>query len=461
MRLAVLGNGIAGVTAARHVRKLDPSAEITVVSDETVYPYARTALMYVYMGHLTFGHTRLYEDGFWGKNRIALRLGRVERVDPEARRLLLREGPPLAYDRLLIATGSSPRRGGWLGEDLQGVQPLYGLPDLNAMERDTAGLARAVVIGGGLIGIELAEMLRTRGVHVTMLVRERHYHASVLPEAEGRLVEREIRRHGVDLRLATGVRQLLGDDRGRVRAVVTESGEEIPAEFVGVGIGVRPNVGFLEGSGIQTRRGVLVDRMLRTNLPDHFAAGDCAELRDPIPGRLPTEPIWYTARLQGAAVAHTITGRPRPYSPGPFFNSAKFFTVEYQTYGRVLPEDVPGTGSFYWENSDRCRSVRLVYDLESLALLGVNLFGTRGRQGVFEGWITDGTPLPEVLANLPAADFDSELSAPLARDLVAAYNARHPERAVTLRARRGWRQWMSPDPRGLTGRDIPPGRALP
>lgn len=461
MHLLIIGNGIAGITAARHVRTLDAEVRITVVSSESAHFYARTALMYVYMGHMTVGHTKPYEDRFWPENRIGLVQDHVERVDPDAKALRLRSGGSLNYDKLLIATGSRWRRGGWPGERLAGVQGLYGLHDLAAMEASTAGIERAAVVGGGLIGVEMAEMLRARGVHVTFLVREAGYYGRVLPPEEAAMVGREIRRHGVGLRLGTELREIVGD--GRVRAVVTTDGEEIPAEFVGVAIGVEPNVGFLDGSGVEVGRGVLVNERFETSAPDVYAAGDCAEHRDPPPGRKPVEQLWYTGRLHGATVAHTICGRPLSYAPGPFFNSAKFFDIEYQTYGRITPALRDGEGTFYWEHPGGRKAVRIQYERKDSAtrVVGFNVMGVRFRQAVCERWIEGGASLAHVVAHLGAANFDPEFFEQHEPAIVAAYNLQHPEAPVALEQKKGWRRWMSPDRRGLVGADIPPGRALP
>lgn len=461
MHLVIIGNGIAGITAARHVRKLDPGARITVLSDEGDYFYSRTALMYVYMGHMTVGHTKPYEDRFWPENRIALVRDYVERVDTGAKSLRLRSGGSLGYDKLLIATGSRGRRGGWPGEDLAGVQGLYGLPDLAAMEANTAGVERAVVVGGGLVGVEMAEMLRTRGIGVTLLVREAGYLDFVLPPEESGMVAREIRRHGVDLRLGTEVREIVGE--GRVRAVVTTDGEAIPAGFVGVAIGVEPNVGFLAGSGVEAGRGVLVNERFETNVPDVYAAGDCAEHRDPPPGRTAVEQLWYTGRSHGATVAHAICGRPRAYAPGPFFNSAKFFDLEYQVYGRITPTLRDDEGAFYWEHPDGRKGVRIQYERmgDGTRVVGFDVMGVRFRQTVCERWIGEGASLAHVVAHLGAANFDPEFFEQHEPAIVAAYNREHPEAPVALEQKKGWRRWMSPDRRGLVGADIPPGRALP
>lgn len=410
MHIAIIGNGVAGITAARHVRKLDPDVRISVVSDESDHFYSRTALMYIYMGHMTYAHTKPYQDHFWPRNRIALVRDRVEHIDVASRELILRDGTPLAYDRLLIATGSTTRSAGWDGEDLTGVQGLYGLQDLAEMERRTQGIRRAVVVGGGLIGIELAEMLHARGIHVTLLVREARFYGTVMPDEEAGMIEREIRRHGIDLRLEVSIAEFLGDAAGRVRAVRCASGEEIPAEFVGVAIGVVPNAKLARLAGIETDLGVLVDEHFATSAPDVFAAGDCAQLRRPVPGLTPVTPIWYVARQQGAVAAFNLCDRPRAFEYGVFFNSAKFFTIEWQTYGQILPVPAEGVETLYWEHPDGRRAVRIAYATDDGAVLGFNLMGVRFRQDVCERWITQGAPLAAVLDDLRAASFDAEFS---------------------------------------------------
>ncbi len=402
MHVVIVGNGIAGVTAARHVRKASAGARVTMVSDETLEPFARTALMYIYMGALTLAHTQMYEERFWAENRIDRVQDRALSLDPARQRLALRDGGEMPYDRLLLATGSRPAIPPWPGASLPGVQGLYHLSDVERMERDTRGIRSAVVVGGGLIGVELAEMLGTRGVAVTFLVREARYLPRVFSEAESALVAAEVRRHGVDLRLGAEVARVEGDERAR--AVVTADGERWAAGFVGVGTGVRPHVDWL-GGAVETGRGVLVDRQLRASAPNVWAAGDCAELRDPPAGVRPVEPIWYTARLQGATAGLGLAGRVRDYAPGVYFNSAKFFDLEWQVYGATA-----GDGDD-WERADGARSLRIHH--HDGAVTGVSALGVRLRQDVCSRWIAEGWPLDRALADLGAARFDPELTAPL------------------------------------------------
>ena len=153
MHVAIIGNGISGITAARFIRKLNNNHRITVISAETDYFFSRTALMYIYMGHMRFEDTKPYEDWFWKKNKIDLLKAYVKAVDTNNKRLILDQGSPLAYDKLIIASGSTPNKFGWPGQDLNRVGGLYSYQDLENMENHSEGIKRAVIIGGGLIGI--------------------------------------------------------------------------------------------------------------------------------------------------------------------------------------------------------------------------------------------------------------------------------------------------------------------
>ncbi|MDX1477635.1 MAG: FAD-dependent oxidoreductase [Saprospiraceae bacterium] len=435
MHIAIIGNGITGITAARFIRKLSDH-QITVISAETDHFFSRTALMYIYMGHMRFVDTKPYEDWFWEKNRIALRRAYVERIEPDAYTLHFAGGETMRYDKLLIASGSRPNKFGWPGQDLERVQGLYSYPDLESMERHSNGLQRAVIVGGGLIGIEMAEMFHSRHIPVTFLVREASFWDMVLPKEESAMVNREIIAHGIDLRLDTELAEIVDDGSGKACAVITKGGERIDCGFVGLTAGVHPNIGFLEGSGIETNKGILVDRHLRTNLPDIYAAGDCAEHRDPREGRRAIEAVWYAGRMSGETVAHVICGNDVSYDPGIWFNSAKFFDIEYQVYGTVPSDAAPSQSQLYWEHKDGRKSVRLVYDRDSGSVMGFNLMGIRYRHEVCDRWLQEGTHIEKVLADLGVANFDPECYREYEQDIVAQYNQQSGAQ-VRLRSRRG------------------------
>ncbi|NEU69535.1 NAD(P)/FAD-dependent oxidoreductase [Spirosoma agri] len=434
--IVILGNGISGITAAREIRK-QCDDQITVVSAETDHFFSRTALMYVYMGHLEFHHTKPYEDWFWAKNRIELVRAEVTGMDVDAKHIQYADGQRLSYDVLILAVGSKPNFFDWPGQNLRGVQGLYGKPDLDRMEADTKGIQQAVVVGGGLIGIELCEMLRSRGIQVTFLVREDRFWKSVLPTDESALVTRHIKQHHINIRIDTELAEIIGDGAGRVSAVVTKAGEEIPAQFVGVAVGVSPNVDFLKNTPLQIDRGILVNAYLETNLPDVYAIGDCVQHRTPPDGRKPVEQIWYTGRQMGETVARTIVGKPTTYQPGVFFNSAKFFDIEYQTYGHVPARPPEDEQSFYWEHPKGTIALRINYRRRDQTVVGVNSFGIRQRQDVWQQWILDGKSIQYVLEHLPQANFDPEFSKQYESLIIAQFNAENPEHKFRIKAKRG------------------------
>lgn len=406
-KVAIIGNGIAGITAARYIRKMS-DYQITVISAESKYFWSRTALMYIYMGHMKYHHTKPYEDWFWPKNRIQLVKDYVEKVNTEAKELILKDNAPISYDDLIIASGSTSNKFGWPGEDLKGVTGMVSLQDLEQIEKYTQNIERGVIVGGGLLGIELAEMLLTRNIKVSFLVRENSFWDMVLPKKESQMINHHILEHHVDLKLATELKEIEPDANGRVRSITTNTGLTIPCQFVGLTVGVQPQISFLKESGIKTDKGILVNEYLQTNMPDIYAVGDCAQHIHPPEGRKNIEQIWYTGRIQGETVAHTICGNTKIYQPGVFFNSAKFFDIEYQVYGDIPAHQDDSTYSSYWNNTKDKKSLRINFNKESKAVTGFNLLGLRFRQEICDQWISTGASINEVLRHLEKANFDPE-----------------------------------------------------
>ncbi len=406
-RIVIIGNGISGITAARHIRKRSNHA-ITIISAETDHFFSRTALMYIYMGHMQYAHTKPYEDWFWKKNKIELVRDYVVKVNTSQKEVALQSGKVLPYDILIIASGSKSNIVGWPGQNLQGVQGLYSYQDLELMEMNSMGIDRAVIVGGGLIGIEMAEMLLSRKIGVTFLVREKEFWSNVLPLQEANLISRHVRTHHVDLKLETELQRIEGDENGRVKSVTTTKGETIPCSFVGITVGVSPNIDFLKDSGIELKRGVLVDEYLQTNIPDVYAIGDCVERTYALPGRRNIEQVWYTGRMMGEVVAQTICEKRTPYAPGPWFNSAKFFDIEYQTYGNVGSTLADNETDFYWEHASGKKALHIVWDKHTNKFLGINVFGIRLRHEKFDTWLREEQSVDYVIMNLHHANFDPE-----------------------------------------------------
>ncbi|PIQ16378.1 MAG: FAD-dependent oxidoreductase [Flavobacteriales bacterium CG18_big_fil_WC_8_21_14_2_50_32_9] len=423
--IVIIGNGISGVTAARHIRKLSDK-KITIISAETDYFFSRTALMYVYMGHMKFEHTQPYEPWFWKKNNIELKKAFVKTVDTTNKTLVFETAETMNYDKLIIATGSKPNKFGWSGQDADGVMGMYHKQDLENLEKYAPNnnvCKRAVIVGGGLIGIEFTEMLKSRAIPVTFLVRENSFWSNVLPKEESAMINRHILEHHIDLRLGVNLKEIKTNENGNVKAVIIEeTGEELPCNVVGLTAGVSPNIDFLKDSGIELGRGVKVNRHLETNISDIYAIGDCAEQHESIEQRRPIEAVWYTGRMMGEALAQTICGNKTPYNPGHWFNSAKFLDIEYQTYGWVWAEPKENEQHFYWEHESGKKSIRLNYDKNTHEFFGINNFGIRMRHEFFDKVLTEKKPVEYVLEHLADANFDPEFYQLHEAEIVAKFN---------------------------------------
>lgn len=407
-----------------------------MISSETEYPFSRTALMYIFMGHVRFEDTKLYEDWFWIKNRIELIKAWVKSINPSEKSITLDNGSTVNYDKLIIASGSKPNKFSWPGQDLQGVQGLYHLQDLERMETATQnGIKRAVIVGGGLIGIEIAEMFHSRNIPVTFLVRESSFWNAVLPAEESDMINNHILAHGIDLQLGEELQEIKGEN-GKVKSVICKnSGLQIPCDFVGLTVGVSPNIDILKGSEIRTNKGIVVDVYLQTSISDIYAIGDCAELSHPNVGRKSIEAVWYTGRMMGKTIAQTICDKPTKYNPGIWFNSAKFFDIEYQVYGDI-PTNIPeNTTSLYWHQASENKSIRINFEKSSGAVTGFNLLGIRYRQAVCEKWIRDKTHIETVIENLSLANFDPEFFDQYEGAFLEMYNQKSGK-SLTLKSKR-------------------------
>ena len=435
--VVIIGNGISGVTAARFIRKWS-DYRLTIISTETEHFFSRTALMYIYMGHMRYEDTKPYADSFWADNRIELLKDYVEKIDTETKTLSMASAPDVSYDVLILAVGSKPRFFGWPGQDLAGVQGLYSYADLESMEIYTQGIEQAVVVGGGLIGIEMVEMLHTRHTPITFLVRENTYFGHVLPRLESEMINQEIRDHHIDLRLNTEMKEVLGDAQGRVRAIVTTGGEEIPCQFLGLTTGVTPNIDVVQPSNVETNRGILVNEFFETSVPDVYAIGDCAEYREDGIGYRRIDQLWYTGRHHGKAVARVICGTKKAYQKPLFFNSAKFFTIEYQTYGVIDPQPDESIGALVWQSERKKELIRIHYRKADKVVTGFNVLGIRLRHTLCEKWLLEERTIDYVLEHLAEANFDPEFYNKYERYLVDVYNAQHPEKPVSLAQPKGF-----------------------
>ena len=417
MRYVIVGNGVAGIEAALTLRARDAEARISVVSDEHDHFFSRPALMYVFAGQLTLKDTEPYDRGLYERMGFDRVRGRVKALDASGRALVLEGAGTLAYDRLLLAVGSVARPAPWPGASGPGVHTFVTLRDLEGLETEARRGQRVVVIGGGLIGVEVAEILKDRGLAVTFVIRESWYFPVALEEREAALVAEHIRGHGVDVRLGVETEEVLRHPDGRVRGV-RAGGAEIPCDFVVAAIGVVPNTAFLAGSSaILAKNGAVeTDEALRSTAPDVWAAGDCANVTW-IDGSRRPEQLWYTARDQGRLAAASMLGDEVRYRRGTWYNSAKFFDLEYTTAGWVPAaldfdnEPVPATPeveTWFHRVPGTFESQRIVCREDRV--VGFNMLGSRWDHEVLLRFIHERRTLSWVTKHLHEAQFDEEFT---------------------------------------------------
>ena len=399
MHFVIIGNGVAGITAAFALRQRDPHAQISVFGGESDFFISRTALMYAFMDRMTLRDLEPFERHSYSKQRIDLVRGWVSGLDADTRTLTLSDGRKFTYDRLLLAAGSVPNAALWTGLDAvkAGLVNFVSLQHLAECERLAPSTRRAVVAGGGLIGVELVECLHHHGIHVDFLVRDSWYWPMALAKEEGEIIASHIRQQGVNLHLGHEITAVTTGPDGRVASVRTNQGTEFPCQMLGACIGVKPAIDWLRDVRTPPAlgRGIKIDSAFRTSLPNVWAAGDCAELPT---GRV--EQIWYSAKRHGELAAHSMLGDAIDYQQPLFYNSAKLFEIEYTTVGAAGPD------SFFRRLPGKHASIRIMHD--NGAVTGFNMLGSRWNHTWFEKWIHERRGLPYVLENLHHAQYDVE-----------------------------------------------------
>lgn len=311
-RHVILGSGVAGMAAAETIRSSTPTDEITIISEDPFGFYSRPGLAYYLSGELPEKQLYIYSKEDWRRLNVRFVQARATRLLPLERRLELGEAGALTYDRLLLATGATAAPLKLPGADLVGVVTLDNFEDSRRIYSLARRARRAVVIGGGIIAVELVEGLRALGLSVHFLLRGQRYWPNVLDENESRLVEKRLTEHGVKLHFQTEAVEIIGK-RGKVIAVRTQKGQTIPCEIVAAGIGVMPRLELAQNAGLATEWGILVNEFLQTSQADIFAAGDAAQVYDPLSGKSYIDNLWHPARQQGRAAAVNMTGGHHVY----------------------------------------------------------------------------------------------------------------------------------------------------
>lgn len=298
----VIGNGVAGTKAATAIRGVDTAAEITILSADDRPFYLRPKLADFIAGKIAEAAVAGKQPDFYTRNGIKLRLNtRVAGLDTSKQQVRLADGTSVSYDSLLIASGGQPARPAFPGSDLDGVVTLKTFADAQALKARLSRGKRAVILGEGLLGLEMARACREAGAEVTYLLRGERFWPEVLDDDGAALVERRLQDKNIALRTSSGVSEALGS-AGRLRYVILTDGATIQSDLLCAGSGLVPDIDFLQGSGVNTGKGVIVNDALATNVAGVYAAGDAAEQQSGL------DLGWLRAWEQGAMAGANMAG---------------------------------------------------------------------------------------------------------------------------------------------------------
>lgn len=332
-RYLIIGASAAGTSAAETLRRYAPDAQVTVVSDEKI-TYSKPLLSYYLAGKL--GEEQLFfrAPDFYERSGIERIHARAVGLLPEKNTVELSDGQKLQYDKLLVATGAAPRFPHIEGIRRDEVFGLRKLEDAHGILARLPKTRRAVVLGGGLVGLKAAAALKEHGVAVTVLIDSPHALSQMLDESSARIFERIFEQNGVTIRTRAKPVAVLGTKQ--IEGVQIASGEVFPCELVVVGKGVDPNLELLEGTQIRKEYGVLVDDYLRTSVENIYAAGDVAQARDVVRGEPWINALWPCAVEQGRIAALNMLGRATRYRGSMRMNSVQFFGVPVISAGLAV-----------------------------------------------------------------------------------------------------------------------------
>ncbi len=333
-RYVIIGVGPAGVAAAEAIRSLDAHGDILFITDDPHGYYSRPGLAYYLTGEIPEALLFPWTERDFRNLGASLLRARATRIDHQTHQIIMHHGEKIAYDRLLIATGASAAPLKTPGNDLEGVFKLDNLDDARHILKLARKARAAVVVGGGITALEIVEGLVKRGVKTHYLLRGDRYWSNVLDETESGIVEHRLQEEGVLIHRHTELAEILGK-KGRVSGVRTKDGRQIACDMLGYAIGVTPRIGLAQVSGIKIDRGILVNERMQTDAPDVYAAGDVAQVFDPMSGQFVLDSLWHPAREQGRTAGLNMAGGSAAYSKPVAMNVTRLANLTTTIIGAV------------------------------------------------------------------------------------------------------------------------------
>jgi NAD(P)H-nitrite reductase large subunit len=341
-KYVIVGASAAGIGAVEAIREVDPVGTITVISEELCPEYSRPMISDFVSGKASLEKMKWRDNHFWKKNEVQALTGRTAvRLNLADKYVELDGGDRVSFEKLLLATGGEPFVPKIEGADKEGVFTFTMFSDAESLAAKIESAKRAVVIGAGLIGVGVAEALARHGLEVTMVEFKDKILSLILDPTASEVVENVIRKAGLTIITSQTVQRILGkpeDDRVVGGAVLT-NGDRVPCDLVVIAIGVVPRMELVAGTDVKTNRGIIVDRFMRTNVPDVYASGDVAEAYDFILNENRLLALWPLAQLEGRVAGYNMAGKKADYPGGTSMSALKYFGVPIISVGIANPKE--------------------------------------------------------------------------------------------------------------------------
>ncbi|MFX1287769.1 MAG: NAD(P)/FAD-dependent oxidoreductase [Promethearchaeota archaeon] len=323
-KYVIIGGGPAGASAGLEIRKNDREGEIVLISDENYQFYKRSKIINLISASCSENDLFLKGKKIYDENNIKFINDYVERLVPQKQQVILKKGDIFSYDSLLIASGGKPIMLPWKGIELEGIHTLYNLEDAKEVAEQTCNAEKVVIVGGGAIAMKAIQNFNKIGLDISIIEKTSHLWPIGFDRKVARIVEKKITEKGIRIYLEEEVVEFKGKN-GKLASVVLKSGQEIQSDLAVITIGMRPNIEFLNNSGVKVEKGILVDSYLRTNIPNIYAAGDVAQTFDPLYNEPILHPTWGNAKRQGKIAAKNMVGSNIKYEGAIPIQTIKIF----------------------------------------------------------------------------------------------------------------------------------------
>jgi NAD(P)H-nitrite reductase large subunit len=405
-KYVIIGGSAGGIGAVEAIREVDPLGTLTVISEETVPQYSRPMISEYVSREATLDTMKYRSDQFWKNNNVQALTGRTAtKIDFTKKQVELDGGTKIDYEKLLIATGGKPFVPRMEGGEKDGVFTFTELSSAKGIEAKLEQSKSAVVIGGGLIGVSASEALVKRGLKVTLVELKEDILNLILDKTASEIAEKVLTDAGVTVITGQSVQRLLGkkDKQSAVGGVVMTDGTEVPCDLVVVAIGVIPRTELVKESSVKVNRGIVVDRSMRTSIPDVYACGDVAEAHDFLIDGNRLLPLWPLAHLGGRVAGYNMAGKPAEYEGGTVMSALKYFDLPVIAVGTVNPENIND-----YEVLVELKPEKTVYKkilLKDGKIVGFIFLGDLERAGIFFRLLKRHVDVSEIKGMLLSEDF--------------------------------------------------------